>query len=53
MMPRLLVVSDTSPVSALVAMGWLDSLPERWDVVHVPEMVWNHWHPIGPIFKSC
>lgn len=36
-----LVVSDTSPFSALVAMGWLDWLRRRWQVVHVPEMVWE------------
>ena len=36
-----LVVSDTSPVSALVVMGWLDWLRRRWQVVHVPEMVWQ------------
>jgi uncharacterized protein len=36
-----LVVSDTSPVSALVVMGWLEWLRRRWPVVHVPEMVWQ------------
>lgn len=36
-----LVVSDTSPVSALVVMGWLDWLQRRWQLVHVPEMVWQ------------
>jgi predicted nucleic acid-binding protein len=36
-----LVVSDTSPVSALVVMGWLEWLRWRWPVVHVPEMVWQ------------
>ena len=41
MMSPLLVVSDTSPVSALVVMGWLDWLRVRWSVVHVPEMVWK------------
>lgn len=40
-MSRLRVVSDTSPVSALVAMGWLDWLRIRWEEVHVPEMVWE------------
>ena len=37
----LLVVSDTSPVSALVVMGWLDWLRQRWSAVHVPERVWD------------
>lgn len=36
-----LLVSDTSPVSALVVMGWLEWLRRRWPVVHVPEMVWQ------------
>jgi hypothetical protein len=36
----LLVVSDTSPVSALVVMGWLDWLRQRWSEVHVPDVVW-------------
>jgi predicted nucleic acid-binding protein len=35
-----LVVSDTSPVSALVMMGWLDWLRQRWQALHVQEMVW-------------
>lgn len=37
----LLVVSDTSPVSALVVMGWLEWLRERWQEVVVPEVVWD------------
>ncbi len=41
MTPRLPVVSDTSPISALVVMGWLDWLRMRWDAVHVPDAVWN------------
>lgn len=41
MTPRLLVVSDTSPVSALVVMGWLDWLRLRWSEVHVPDAVWK------------
>jgi hypothetical protein len=36
-----LVVSHSSPVSALVVMGCLDWLRRRWQVVHVPEMVWQ------------
>jgi uncharacterized protein len=40
MTSSLLVVSDTSPVSALVVMGWLDWLHQRWRVVHVPVSVW-------------
>ncbi len=44
-----LVVSDTSPVSALVAMGWLEWLRLRWPVVHVSEMVWQELrHRSGP-----
>lgn len=34
------MVSDTSPVSALVVMGWLDWLRQRWREVHVPVSVW-------------
>lgn len=44
MTSRLLVVSDTSPVSALVVMGWLDWLRQRWSTVHVPVKVWAEFH---------
>ncbi len=37
----MLVVSDTSPVSALVVMGWLDWLQQRWETVSIPPAVWQ------------
>ena len=36
-----LVVSDTSPISSLARMGWLEWLHERWGQVLVPEAVWR------------
>lgn len=46
-MRLLLIVSDTSALSALAQMGWLDWLRERWQRVAVPEAVWLELASIG------
>jgi uncharacterized protein len=46
-MHRLLIVSDTSALSALAILGWLDWLKVRWGEVAVPEAVWNELQRIG------
>jgi len=46
-MRPLLVVSDTSALSALAQTGWLDWLRLRWERIAVPEMVWRELQDIG------
>lgn len=46
-MRLLLTVSDTSALSALARMGWLDWLRECWQRVAVPEAVWQELADIG------
>jgi len=46
-MSRLLVVSDTSALSALARMDWLEWVRLRWERVAVPEAVWAELRPIG------
>jgi predicted nucleic acid-binding protein len=43
----LLIVSDTSALSALARMGWLEWLQERWEQVVAPEAVWRELGLIG------
>jgi uncharacterized protein len=46
-MRPLLIVSDTSALSALAIIGWLDWLRFRWEAVAVPEAVWRELEEIG------
>ncbi len=43
----MVVVSDTSPLSAMAKLGWLDWLRERWKVVMMPQEVWDELEKIG------
>ncbi|MCW1926136.1 DUF3368 domain-containing protein [Luteolibacter arcticus] len=45
--PRVCVVSDTSPLSAMTKVGWLVWLRERWETVIVPDGVWKELIEIG------
>ncbi len=42
-----MIVSDTSPLSALAKMDWLDWLPRRWEHVLIPRAVWAELQDIG------
>ena len=46
-MRRLLIVSDTSALSALAKMAWLEWLRLRWERVAVPGAVWRELKAIG------
>jgi predicted nucleic acid-binding protein len=46
-MRPLLIVSDTSAVSALAISGWLGWLRLRWERVLLPEAVWHELEAIG------
>jgi predicted nucleic acid-binding protein len=46
-MRQLLIVSDTSALSALAITGWLEWLRLRWGAVAVPEAVWRELGEIG------
>jgi predicted nucleic acid-binding protein len=37
----MVVVSDTSPVSAMAKLDWLEWLRQRWQVVILPQEVWD------------
>lgn len=43
----MVVVSDTSPLSAMAKLDWLDWLKQRWQVVIVPQEVWDELEKIG------
>jgi len=45
--PPVCVISDTSALSALARMDWLDWLLRRWGRVTVPEEVWHELKKIG------
>ena len=47
--PRVCVVSDTSPLSAMARMGWLPWLKERWEAVIIPQGVWGELSHIGDV----
>lgn len=42
-----MIVSDTSPLSALAKMDWLEWLPRRWTHVLIPRAVWQELQGIG------
>ncbi len=43
----MVVISDTTPLSAMAKLGWLEWLRERWKVVMVPQEVWDELEKIG------
>ena len=43
----MLIVSDTSALSALAKMGWLGWLRQRWKRVAMPDAVWRELQEIG------
>lgn len=43
----MVVVSDTSPLSAMAKLNWLEWLRERWKVVILPQEVWDELGKIG------